>query len=514
MGFPWGVASFEPHRRRGAAVDQAAPRPDRGPVGARPRSRLPRGGRRRRRATDADRDRTVCVDATGLAPGTTYWYRFEAGGELVAGRAHPDPAGGAGRAGSASATSAAPATRWRRSACTGPWPSGRSTSSSTSATTSTRTTRSGAPAATGRPAPAVTLDDYRAAAGPGAGGPGLPGAPPAPPDDGHLGRPRLRRQRLAGRRQAPRRRRATGRGRPGSRPRPGPARSGCRRACPTPTDRLRHLALGRGRRPGRAGAARHPHRRARPASRATTAPCPGTTRGGRSWATTSGPGSASGWPTSAVRGRSCTAGWSSASCRCGCRRCRGSTRSCPTATRSSTARLLHDDQWDGYPAEQARVARWMRDRGRRAGRRWSCRATSTRRGRSTARPIPTSTADDAAAGGGGDDRAGDHVGPHGPHPSARAVAGGRPLRPPPAPRAMGRDHRAGLRRSSSSPPTGRWRSGGSSTPSPAIRPPPPSWGRPSRPNGRPARPAGRRRHRRPTPPVPACRRRCRPGRPT
>ncbi len=27
--------------------------------------------------------------------------------------------------------------------------------------------------------------------------------------------------------------------------------------------------------------------------------------------------------------------------------------------------VFHDDQWDGYPAEQARVARWMRDRGRR-----------------------------------------------------------------------------------------------------------------------------------------------------
>ena len=25
-------------------------------------------------------------------------------------------------------------------------------------------------------------------------------------------------------------------------------------------------------------------------------------------------------------------------------------------------RVLHDDQWDGYPAERARVARWMRDR--------------------------------------------------------------------------------------------------------------------------------------------------------
>ncbi|HVF15026.1 MAG TPA: alkaline phosphatase D family protein, partial [Acidimicrobiales bacterium] len=30
-------------------------------------------------------------------------------------------------------------------------------------------------------------------------------------------------------------------------------------------------------------------------------------------------------------------------------------------------RLLHDDQWDGYPAEQARVARWMRTRGSSGG---------------------------------------------------------------------------------------------------------------------------------------------------
>ena len=31
-------------------------------------------------------------------------------------------------------------------------------------------------------------------------------------------------------------------------------------------------------------------------------------------------------------------------------------------------RVLHDDQWDGYPAERARVATWLRDRGRAGGR--------------------------------------------------------------------------------------------------------------------------------------------------
>ena len=30
-------------------------------------------------------------------------------------------------------------------------------------------------------------------------------------------------------------------------------------------------------------------------------------------------------------------------------------------------RVLHDDQWDGYPAERGRVAEWMRARGEPVG---------------------------------------------------------------------------------------------------------------------------------------------------
>lgn len=48
--------------------------------------------------TGAERDFTVKVDATGLAPGTTYYYRFEAlGGRSVVGRTRTLPAAGASR---------------------------------------------------------------------------------------------------------------------------------------------------------------------------------------------------------------------------------------------------------------------------------------------------------------------------------------------------------------------------------------------------------------------------------
>jgi alkaline phosphatase D len=74
--FPWGVASFEPRRdavllwtrlppgRTQAQWELAADADFRHVVAE---------GHER---TGADRDHTVCVDATDLAPGTTYWYRF------------------------------------------------------------------------------------------------------------------------------------------------------------------------------------------------------------------------------------------------------------------------------------------------------------------------------------------------------------------------------------------------------------------------------------------------------
>ena len=122
--------------------------------------------RRRRagRATTSDRTPTTpspwSVDVA-LEPATTYWYRFEAGASArrSAGPGR-SPADGADRVPHRHRV-LRPATRSRRSASTGRWPSARSTSSSTSATTSTRTTgRSG-----GRdhdpPHVATTLDDYR-----------------------------------------------------------------------------------------------------------------------------------------------------------------------------------------------------------------------------------------------------------------------------------------------------------------------------------------------------------------
>ncbi len=78
--FRWGVASFEPRAdavllwtRLAPGHDEAtwelAADPEFGDVVA--------GGHVR---AGADRDDTVCVEATGLSPGTTYWYRFETGG--------------------------------------------------------------------------------------------------------------------------------------------------------------------------------------------------------------------------------------------------------------------------------------------------------------------------------------------------------------------------------------------------------------------------------------------------
>ena len=60
-------------------------------------------------------------------------------------------------------------------------------------------------------------------------------------------------------------------------------------------------------------------------------------------------------------------------------------------------KVLHDDQWDGYPAERARLARWMGDRAGAGAAPCCSPATSTRRGRSRDPPIPTGGA--ATCGG-------------------------------------------------------------------------------------------------------------------
>nr|MDQ3294530.1 PhoD-like phosphatase N-terminal domain-containing protein [Actinomycetota bacterium] len=47
-------------------------------------------------ATDADRDHTIVVDVDGLAPATSYWYRFTVGAEgSPVGRTRTLPAEGA-----------------------------------------------------------------------------------------------------------------------------------------------------------------------------------------------------------------------------------------------------------------------------------------------------------------------------------------------------------------------------------------------------------------------------------
>jgi alkaline phosphatase D len=46
----------------------------------------------------------------------------------------------------------------------------------------------------------------------------------------------------------------------------------------------------------------------------------------------------------------------------------GANRLLPNGYAVLDGRVMHDDQWDGYPAERARVARWMGERGMAGGR--------------------------------------------------------------------------------------------------------------------------------------------------
>ena len=124
--------------------------------------------RARQGRTGAARDFTVKVDVTGLAPATTYYYRFEAERQPVAGRADAHAAARERCRGCASASCRARTCRSATSTPTRRWrPAPISTPCCTSATTSTSTPNGefGDGTAFGRvPAPdkeIVTLADYR-----------------------------------------------------------------------------------------------------------------------------------------------------------------------------------------------------------------------------------------------------------------------------------------------------------------------------------------------------------------
>ena len=77
--FRWGVASFDP--RADSVLLWTRLPPGRGgahwELASDPNFRDPLAGGDE--STSAARNHTVCVDATGLDPGTTYWYRFRVG---------------------------------------------------------------------------------------------------------------------------------------------------------------------------------------------------------------------------------------------------------------------------------------------------------------------------------------------------------------------------------------------------------------------------------------------------
>jgi alkaline phosphatase D len=175
-------------------------------------------------------------------------------------------------------------------------------------------------------------------------------------------------------------------------------------------------------------------------------------------------------------------------------------------------RVLHDDQWDGYPAERARVAGWMRDRAS------SGAATLVVSGdvhSSWAFDGPT---DPDLHGGDAPAVAVEMTVPATSSiPMARSTPRGRGVwstAPSAAcPTSGGPSSPSGATRSSTSPPIGRWRSGGSSTRSTATRRAQPFPVLPSWRSGPPGPRAGRRPRRRPTPSGRASRRHSHHGRP-
>ena len=140
------------------------------------------------------------------------------------------------------------------------------------------------------------------------------------------------------------------------------------------------------RRPGRAGAARHAVPRARSAGRRRGHPRP--PRSGalapRRSAAELPPGSADRGIAAMVVGGERRGGQRARPCR-GLARCRGSTGPLPNGYAVLDGEVMHDDQWDGYPAERDRLAAGWTSGPATAGAPCSCRATCTRRGRSPGR---------------------------------------------------------------------------------------------------------------------------------
>ena len=259
------------------------------------------------------------------------------GRRAVPGGAHPHAAGPGASTVPARPRRAAPATRSPRSACTGPWPSARSTSWCTSATTSTRTPGTRGRAPTSRPTPRVTLDDYRRRIAQIRADPDTQALHQRHPvttiwDDHDLSDNAWR---TGAKHHDPERARSVGC--PGAGRRAGPARV-VARPLGRPVRSARHLAFAGGRRPRRAGPPRHPLRGTGPPGRRRRGPRRSTTRTAPCSATRNEAGWRSGCARPSSRGPWCSAASSSTSWSCPGRvRSRRSTRCCRTATRCSTA---------------------------------------------------------------------------------------------------------------------------------------------------------------------------------
>ena len=98
--FAHAVASFDPDETRVILWTRLSGGPTRATlVVGRDRSLLD-VVHRSEHDTGSDTDHTVAVDVDGLEPGTSYWYRFEAGGEhSPVGRTRTLPAAPPGRPG-------------------------------------------------------------------------------------------------------------------------------------------------------------------------------------------------------------------------------------------------------------------------------------------------------------------------------------------------------------------------------------------------------------------------------
>ena len=188
-------------------------------------------------STSPDADHTITVSVDGLTPATTYWYRFEAGGERSpVGRTRTLP----DRRRDGVPHRDRLLRRLRRGAARR-LPRRRRARGGPGAPPRRLHLREGGIARRPPSRPTACGDDPRrlpATDRPGALGSRRPSPPPTPSDDHHLGRPRSGRQRLARWRQGPRPRRSTEPGPTGWRPPPAPGRSGSRLVFPPPHDPL------------------------------------------------------------------------------------------------------------------------------------------------------------------------------------------------------------------------------------------------------------------------------------